>query len=63
VFGANFRESQMFGLCRDCVQFCSRLIDLVVGVGTHGSSGHVFAAASEGFVGFVAKGSAQAVDC
>jgi hypothetical protein len=36
-------------------EFCSRLVDLVVGVGRYGGGGHRFALAGERFVGLVAE--------
>jgi hypothetical protein len=42
-------------LFRDRVQFCSGLVDLVVGVGRHLGGGHRFAMAGERFVGRVAE--------
>jgi hypothetical protein len=47
------------GLFRDGVQFCSGLVDLVVGVGHDGGGGHRFALAGERFVGLVAEHVAQ----
>ena len=43
------------GLFRDSVQFCSGLVDLVVGAGDHGGGGHRLALAGKRFVGFVAE--------
>ena len=42
-------------LFRDGVQFCSGLVDLVVGVGRHGGGGHRLTFAGERFVGRVAE--------
>jgi hypothetical protein len=42
-------------LFRDRVQFCSRLVDLVVGVGRDGGGGHRLTLAGERFVGLVAE--------
>ncbi len=50
------------GLFRDGVQFCSGLVDLVVGVGRHGGGGHRLALAGERFVGLVAENIAQVRD-
>src|SRR6516225_10763494 len=43
-------------------EFCSGLVDLVVGVGRHGGGGHGFALAGERFVGLVAKDIAEVGD-
>ena len=50
------------GLFRDGVQFCSGLVDLVVGVGHHGGGGHRLALVGERFVGLVAEHFAQVGD-
>ena len=42
-------------LFRDSVQFCSGLVDLVVGVGRHGGGGHRLTLAGKRFVGLVAE--------
>ena len=42
-------------LFRDSVQFCSSLVDLVVGVGCHFGGGHRFSPAGERLVGLVAE--------
>ena len=51
------------GLFRDGVQFCSGLVDLVVGVGHHLSGGHGFALLGERFVGLVAEDITEVGDC
>ena len=43
-------------------QFCSGLVDLVVGVGRHSGGGHRFTLAGQGFVGLVAEDIAQVGD-
>src|SRR5215472_424307 len=43
-------------------EFCSGLVDLVVGVGHHGGGGHRLALAGERFVGLVAEGFAEVGD-
>ena len=48
-------ETLVCRLFRDSVQFCSGLVDLVVGVGHHGGGGHRLALAGERFVGLVAE--------
>ena len=50
------------GLFRDSVQFCSGLVDLVVGVGHHGGGGHRLTLAGERFVGLVAEDIAEVGD-
>jgi hypothetical protein len=40
-------------LFRDSVQFCSGLVELVVGVGHHGDGGIGFARAGERFLGLL----------
>ena len=47
---------------RDCVQFCSRLVDLVVCVGRHRDGGHRLALAGERFIRLVAEDIAEAGD-
>jgi hypothetical protein len=42
-------------LFRDRFQFCSSLVDLVVGVGHHRGGGHRLTLAGERFVGLVAQ--------
>jgi hypothetical protein len=42
-----------FGLFRDGVQFCSGLVDLVVGVGHHLGGGHRLTVAGERFVSLI----------
>ena len=49
-------------LFRDSVQFCSGLVDLVVGVGSHGGDCHRFALAGERFVVLVAEDIAEVGD-
>ena len=46
----------------DSVQFCSGLVDLVVGVGRHGGGGHRLALVGQRFVGLVAEDLAQVGD-
>jgi hypothetical protein len=55
-------ETLICRLLRDSVQFCSGLVDLVVGVGHHLGGGHHFALAGERFVGLVAEDVAQVGD-
>jgi hypothetical protein len=43
-------------------QFCSGLVDLVVGVGHHGGGSHCLALAGERFVGLVAEDITEAGD-
>ena len=50
------------GLLRDSVQFCSGLVDLVVGVRHHPGGGHRLALAGERFVGLVVEDIAQVGD-
>jgi hypothetical protein len=52
--GQSFK-SLVSRLFRDCFQFCSGLVDLVVGVRRHGGGGHRFTLAGERFVGLVAE--------
>ena len=48
-------ETLVTRLFRDCVQFCSGLVDLVVGVRHHGGGGYRFALTGERSVGLVAE--------
>ena len=50
------------GLFPDGVQFCSGLVDLVVGVGHHRGGGHRLALAGERFVGRLAEDIAEVGD-
>ena len=50
------------GLFRDSVQFCSGLVDLVVGVGRHFGGGPSLALAGERFIGLVAEDLAEVGD-
>ena len=50
------------GLFQDRVQFCSGLVDLVVGVRRHGGGSHGLALAGERFVGLIAKDIAEVGD-
>jgi hypothetical protein len=52
-------ETPVGRLFRDGVQFCSGLVDLVVGVGHRGDRGHRLTLVGEGFVGIVAENIAQ----
>ena len=55
-------ETLVCRLFRDGVQFCSGLVDLVVGVGHHGGGGHRLTLAGERFVGLVAEDIAEVGD-
>ena len=49
-------------LFRDSVQFCSDLVDLVVGVGRHGGCGHRLTLAGQRLVGLVTEDIAEVGD-
>src|ERR1700758_5285696 len=55
VIPAQSFDSLISCLFRDGVQFCSGLVDLVVGVRRHGGGGHRLTLAGERFVGLVAE--------
>jgi hypothetical protein len=55
-------ETLISRLFRDCVQFCSGLVDLAVYVGHYGGSAHRLTLAGERFVGLVAEDIAQVGD-
>ena len=50
------------GLFRDSIQFCSDLVDLVIGVRDDGGGGHLLALAGERFVGVIAEHLAEVRD-
>jgi hypothetical protein len=51
--------SRLRSISRSRVEFCSGLVDLVVGVRHHRGGGHRLALAGEGFVGLVAEDIAE----